>query len=154
MFCVEKKSFGNPGSFRPFKYGWKFTESHIYWPPHLVIYVKKMHFHWYYFLHIPLPTLCVQSIKKQVVFEPKQISVPKLNKWVANRKVYSSGGSRISQVGAPAQEAAVPIYYLTKSLLKTAWKWKKLDRDGRYYDFWPLWHASTYIALDGMFGKV
>ena len=23
-----------------------------------------------------------------------------------------------------------------------------------YFDFWPLWHASTYIALDGMVGKV
>ena len=23
-----------------------------------------------------------------------------------------------------------------------------------YLDFQPLWHASTYIALDGMFGKV
>ena len=23
-----------------------------------------------------------------------------------------------------------------------------------YTDFWPLWHASTYIALDGMVGKV
>ena len=23
-----------------------------------------------------------------------------------------------------------------------------------YFDFWPLWHASTYISLDGMVGKV
>ena len=23
-----------------------------------------------------------------------------------------------------------------------------------YFDFRPLWHASTYIALDGMVGKV
>ena len=43
----------------------------------------------------------------------------------------TSGGSRISQKGAPALKVEVPTYYLAIFFPKTAWKWKKLDRGGR-----------------------
>ena len=41
-----------------------------------------------------------------------------------------SGGSRISQIGAPAPKVGAPTYYLAKLFLKTLWKWEKLDPEG------------------------
>ena len=41
-----------------------------------------------------------------------------------------SVGSRISQREAPTSEVRAPNHYLAKVLLKTAWKLKKLDREG------------------------
>ena len=40
-----------------------------------------------------------------------------------------SGGSGISQT-QPAHELGAKTYYLTRFLPKSAWKWKKLDREG------------------------
>ena len=41
-----------------------------------------------------------------------------------------SGRYRISQTGAPTPEFVAKTYYLARLLLKSAWKWKKSDREG------------------------
>ena len=43
-----------------------------------------------------------------------------------DQNVYFSGGSRISQTGAPTPQFSAKTYYLARFLLLTAWKWNKL----------------------------
>ena len=50
-----------------------------------------------------------------------------------------SGGSRISQRGAPTPKADVQNYYLVNLFPKTAWNWKNLDLEGGS----PLWSDNA-----------
>ena len=72
-----------------------------------------------------------------------------------------SSGSGIYQMGALTPKVGAPTYCLAKNFPKTAWKWKKLDQEGRslslstppwicqctYFAFFVnFWRTSVYFA--------
>ena len=44
-------------------------------------------------------------------------------------KLYSR--SRISQIGGANPKELAPTYYLAKIVVKTTWKWRNSDQEGR-----------------------
>ena len=58
----------------------------------------------------------------------------------------TSGWSRISQTEKPTTEVKGSNYYLEKSLLKTAQKWKKLEQEGNGASLTPPWSFLYFTS--------
>ena len=94
---------------------------------------------------------------------PKRIQTKKAH-FAPNTRTIISGGSRISQMGrgTPTPEFEAITYHLARSLPKTTWKWKILDRERgafvvpvTYIRQWklkcPVRHDNFYLRTVPLF---